>query len=205
MQQIPAREHSQRSGPAGGHTTKLLDRLAQGLRERSFVPAGLRDRRRKLCSNNHDLLRSWKLRGEDGAGVVSAGSVEVYGQAVLDPAALLEEVGNEFIVLGGRLVFMVATIGVNIVANFVSVAFDLSNLNPKRISFKTGGIIASFAALLCMPWNLYNSREVIAYFLGGLGAILGPFFGIMAVDYFALRKGRFSIPGRHASGSSDRA
>ena len=45
-----------------------------------------------------------------------------------------------------------------------------------------------------MPWNLYNSPEVIAYFLGGLGALLGPFFGIMAVDYFALRKGRFSIP-----------
>ena len=126
--------------------------------------------------------------------IVSAASVEVYGQAVLDPAALLEEVDNEFIVLGGSLVFVVATIGVNIVANFVSAAFDLSNLNPKRISFKTGGIIASFAALLSMPWNLYNSPEVIAYFLGGLGALLGPFFGIMAVDYFALRKGRFSIP-----------
>ena len=126
--------------------------------------------------------------------LVSAASVEVYGQAVLDPAALLEEVDNEFIVLAGSLVFVVATIGVNIVANFVSAAFDLSNLNPKRISFKTGGIIASFAALVSMPWNLYNSPEVIAYFLGGLGGLLGPFFGIMAVDYFIHRKGRFSIP-----------
>ena len=126
--------------------------------------------------------------------LVSAASVEVYGQAVLDPAALLEEVDNELIVLGGSFVFVVATIGVNIVANFVSAAFDLSNLNPKRISFKTGGIIASFAALLSTPWNLYNSPEVIAYFLGALGALLGPFFGIMAVDYFVHRKGRFSIP-----------
>jgi NCS1 family nucleobase:cation symporter-1 len=126
--------------------------------------------------------------------LVSAASVEVYGEAVLDPAALLEEVDNELIVLGGSVVFVVATIGVNIVANFVSAAFDLSNLNPKRISFKTGGIIASVAALLSTPWNLYNSPEVIAYFLGGLGALLGPFFGIMAVDYFVFRKGRFSIP-----------
>ena len=126
--------------------------------------------------------------------LVSAASVEVYGEAVLDPAALLEQVDNEFIVLAGSAVFVLATIGVNIVANFVSAAFDLSNLNPKRISFKRGGIIASFAALLSTPWNLYNSPEVIAYFLGGLGALLGPFFGVMAVDYFVLRKGRFSIP-----------
>jgi NCS1 family nucleobase:cation symporter-1 len=35
---------------------------------------------------------------------------------------------------------------------------------------------------------------VIAYFLGGLGALLGPFSGIMAVDYFTFRKARFSIP-----------
>ena len=126
--------------------------------------------------------------------VVSAASVEVYGEAVLDPAALLENVDNEWIVLAGSVVFVLATIGVNIVANFVSAAFDLSNLNPKRISFKTGGIIASVAALLSTPWNLYNSPQVIAYFLGGLGALLGPFFGIMAVDYFLLRKSRVSIP-----------
>ena len=126
--------------------------------------------------------------------IVSAASMKVYGEAVLDPAALLENVENEWIVLAGSAVFVLATIGVNIVANFVSAAFDLSNLNPRRISFKAGGIIASVAALLSTPWNLYNSPEVISYFLGGLGALLGPFFGIMAVDYFALRRARVSLP-----------
>jgi NCS1 nucleoside transporter family len=136
--------------------------------------------------------------------IVSAASVKVYGQAVLDPAKLLEEVDNEFIVLAGSVVFVVATIGVNIVANFVSAAFDLSNLNPQRISFKTGGIIASVAALLSTPWNLYNSPQVIAYFLGGLGALLGPFFGIMAVDYFVHRRARSAsrISTNHRRGRS---
>jgi nucleobase:cation symporter-1, NCS1 family len=126
--------------------------------------------------------------------IVSAATVQLYGQAVLDPAELLEKFDNPVIVIIGCIVFVTATIGVNIVANFVSAAFDMSNLSPKRISFRTGGIIASCLALLSTPWNLYNSPEVIAYFLGGLGALLGPFFGIMAVDYFALRKGRFSLP-----------
>nr|WP_257956872.1 NCS1 family nucleobase:cation symporter-1 [Nocardioides sp. B-3] len=126
--------------------------------------------------------------------IISAASVKVYGEAVLDPAVLLEKFENDFVVLVGTFVFVLATIGVNIVANFVSAAYDISNVNPKRISFKTGGIITSCPALVSMPWNLYSSPEIIAYFLGGLGALLGPFFGIMAVDYFLFRKGRFSIP-----------
>jgi nucleobase:cation symporter-1, NCS1 family len=125
--------------------------------------------------------------------VVSAASVAVYGEAVLDPAELLERVDNDIIMLLGSAVFVLATIGVNIVANFVSAAYDLSNVNPKRISFRKGGIITSILALVSMPWNLYNSPDVIAYFLGGLGALLGPFFGILALDYFWYRKGRFSI------------
>jgi nucleobase:cation symporter-1, NCS1 family len=126
--------------------------------------------------------------------VVSAATVQLYGQAVLDPAELLKKFDNSALVIVGCVVFVVATIGVNIVANFVSAAFDMSNLSPKRISFRTGGIVASCLTLLSTPWNLYNSPQVIAYFLGGLGALLGPFFGIMAVDFFAIRKGRFSLP-----------
>jgi NCS1 family nucleobase:cation symporter-1 len=125
--------------------------------------------------------------------IVSAASVSVYGEAVLDPAELLEKVDSDVIMLLGSAVFVIATIGVNIVANFVSAAYDISNVNPKRISFRKGGIITSFLALVSMPWNLYNSPDVIAYFLGGLGALLGPFFGILALDYFWYRKGRFSI------------
>lgn len=125
--------------------------------------------------------------------IVSAAALEVYGEVPLDPALLLQQVDNDFLVLAASAVFVLATIGVNIVANFVSPAFDLANVHPKRISFRTGGIITAVLALVSMPWNLYSSPEVIAYFLGGLGALLGPFFGIMAVDYFALRKGRFSL------------
>ena len=34
---------------------------------------------------------------------------------------------------------------------------------------------------------------MIAYFLGGLGAFLGPLFGIMMVDYFLVKKGRIDV------------
>lgn len=69
-------------------------------------------------------------------------------------------------------------------ANFVSPAYDFSNVVPKYINFQRGGLITAVLSLLVMPWNLYNSPVVINYFLGGLGAVLGPLFGIIIADYF---------------------
>lgn len=33
--------------------------------------------------------------------------------------------------------------------------------------------------MVILPWNLYNTPVVIVYFLGGLGALLGPLFGVI--------------------------
>ena len=44
-----------------------------------------------------------------------------------------------------------------------------------------------------MPWNLYSNPAVVNYFLGALGAVLGPFFGIMMVDYYLVRRRRVII------------
>lgn len=126
--------------------------------------------------------------------ITSAAAAKVYGEAVLDPAVLLEKINNDWVFLIGSITFVFATVGVNIVANFVSASFDISNINPKRISFQKGGIITAIASVVVMPWNLYSSPAVIAYFLGALGALLGPFFGILVVDYFVIRKEYTSIP-----------
>ncbi len=149
-------------------------------------------RRSVVVGNIWGLPVNWTLFALTSV-IVSAASVEVYGEAVLDPALLLERIENDFIVVAGAAVFVMATIGVNIVANFVSASFDISNIAPRHISFKRGGIITAVLALVSMPWNLYSSPEIIAYFLGALGALLGPFFGIMVVDYFTLRRERFDM------------
>jgi NCS1 family nucleobase:cation symporter-1 len=48
--------------------------------------------------------------------------------------------------------------------------------------------------LVITPWNLYNSPVVVNYFLGGLGALLGPLFGVIMADYWLLRKARVNVP-----------
>nr|WP_223206178.1 NCS1 family nucleobase:cation symporter-1 [Streptomyces xanthii] len=122
--------------------------------------------------------------------VVTAGSVEVFGEAITDPALLVARIGNTWVLVFGALTFAVATMGVNIVANFVSPAYDLANVWPQKISFKVGGAISTVLALVVTPWNLYSNPTVVNYFLGGLGAFLGPLFGIIMLDYFWVKRGR---------------
>ncbi|RZL68341.1 MAG: NCS1 family nucleobase:cation symporter-1 [Variovorax sp.] len=125
---------------------------------------------------------------------MTIGTVAVFGEAITDPALILARVPNTFVLVVGALMFIVATIGVNVVLNFVSPAYDLANVWPSKIDFRRGGIVSAVLALLVMPWNLYSNPIVVNYFLGALGAFLGPLFGIMAVDYFLVRRSQVSIP-----------
>jgi NCS1 family nucleobase:cation symporter-1 len=134
--------------------------------------------------------------------ITTAGALEVYGEVITDPAYILAKVPNPFLLVLGALLFAAATIGVNIVANFVSPAYDLANVWPKRINFQRGGMISAVVAVLVLPWNLYSNPVVINYFLGGLGAILGPLFGIMITDYYFVRRGRVVIDDLFRDGTS---
>ncbi|MFJ6540907.1 NCS1 family nucleobase:cation symporter-1 [Streptomyces sp. NPDC091385] len=125
--------------------------------------------------------------------IVTAGSLKVFGKAVTDPAELVAKVGNTWVLVAAALTFAVATMGVNIVANFVSPAYDLANVWPQRITFRTGGMISTVAALVVTPWNLFSDPTVVNYFLGGLGAFLGPLFGVIMIDYYAVKRGRVDV------------
>ena len=70
----------------------------------------------------------------------------------------------------------------------------LSNLAPRHLTFRRAGMISATIAVLILPWNLYNSPLVIVYFLSGLGALLGPLYGVIMVDYWLLRKGQIDVP-----------
>ncbi len=83
---------------------------------------------------------------------------------------------------------LVATLNTNVAANVVSPSNDFSNLNPRLISFRTGGLITGVVGVLMMPWKLLG--DFSAYIFGwlvGYSGLLGPIAGIMIADYFVLR------------------
>ncbi len=120
--------------------------------------------------------------------IVTAGTVKVFGQAIMDPVAIVERIGNPIVVFVGSLTFIVATMGINIVANFVSPAYDIANLYPEKISFRTGGLITSILSVLVCPWIFVSSPQAITVFVGIFGAVLGPMYGIMVADYYLVKK-----------------
>jgi NCS1 family nucleobase:cation symporter-1 len=91
---------------------------------------------------------------------------------------------------------------VNIGANVVSPANDFSNLWPKRISFKIGGVITCLMGVAMMPWKLLaNHRTFIFGWLGGYAAVLGPVAGIMICDYFIVRRKQLHVEELYLRGS----
>ncbi|MCQ9165475.1 NCS1 family nucleobase:cation symporter-1 [Arthrobacter sp. STN4] len=124
---------------------------------------------------------------------VTAGSIKVFGRAITNPVDLVAAINNPVITIVGASTFMVATIGINVVCNSVSPAYDVVNLMPKHIDFKRGALISAVIAFIILPWNLYSSAVAVNYFLGAIGAILGPLFGIMFVDYYMVRKQRVAL------------
>ena len=71
--------------------------------------------------------------------VTASATVPVFGELITDPIETVEQIDSGFAILLGGLTFVIATIGINIVANFISPAFDFSNVNPKKISWRMGG------------------------------------------------------------------
>jgi NCS1 family nucleobase:cation symporter-1 len=120
--------------------------------------------------------------------IVTAGTLKVFGQAIMDPVLIVEKIGNPIIVIIGSITFIVATMGINIVANFVSPAYDIANLYPERINFRLGGLITSILSVLVCPWLFVASPQAITLFVSIFGAVLGPMFGIMVSDYYLVKR-----------------
>ncbi len=122
------------------------------------------------------------------AVIVTAGTLKVFGQAIMDPVLIVEKIGNPIVVIIGSITFIVATMGINIVANFVSPAYDISNLKPEKINFRMGGLITSILSVLVCPWLFVASPSAITLFVSIFGSVLGPMFGIMMADYYLVKK-----------------
>ncbi|WP_315831717.1 NCS1 family nucleobase:cation symporter-1 [Bradyrhizobium prioriisuperbiae] len=120
--------------------------------------------------------------------IVTAGTLKVFGEAIMDPVHIVERIGNPWVVALGSITFIVATMGINIVANFVSPAYDIANLKPDKISFRLGGLITSILSVVVCPWLFVSSPQAITIFVSLFGAVLGPMFGIIIADYYLVKR-----------------
>ncbi len=122
-----------------------------------------------------------------GVAVTSA-SVVLFREAIWDPVALIGRFHQPLVAFIALVAILVATLNTNVAANVVSPSNDFSNLNPRLISFRTGGLITGVIALLMQPWKLLGDYSAYIFgWLVGYSGLLGPIAGVMIADYFLVR------------------
>jgi NCS1 family nucleobase:cation symporter-1 len=147
-----------------------------------------RNQREQIIGQALALPATMTLYAFIGIAVTSA-TVVIYGKAISDPVQLLSRFHSPVAVVISLIAILLATLNVNIGANVVSPANDFSNLWPRRISFRTGGVMTCFMGIILMPWKLLaDYKTFILGWLSGYAAFLGPVAGIMICDYFVVRK-----------------
>jgi NCS1 family nucleobase:cation symporter-1 len=105
---------------------------------------------------------------------------------------LLSHFNQPLVVIGTQLVLLVATLSTNLAANVIAPATAFSNMWPKRISFRTGGLLTGIVGIAICPWWLLNEISSILLLVS---AFLGPVLGILLADYFWVRKQQLDVPG----------
>ena len=125
---------------------------------------------------------------------ITAGTVVIFGERLTNPADIVERVDNIWLIVIAAITFFAATVGINLVANFIPPAYDLANLAPSRISARTGGVLTAVIAFFIGAfWVTVISQIGIAKFVDTLGALLAPLYGILVADYYLIRKQRVNL------------
>lgn len=127
-----------------------------------------------------------------GVAVTSA-TLVIFGRPIADPVELLQQFPSVAVVLFGTFIIFLSQLSCNLAANVVSPSNDFSNLNPKKISYVTGGFITAAIGVLMMPWKLLQGQAYIFTWLIGYSGLMGAIAGIMICDYWILRRSQLDL------------
>jgi Cytosine/uracil/thiamine/allantoin permeases len=127
--------------------------------------------------------------------LTTAGAAVVFGEEIINPTEIVERTDSVLLAVIAAITFFAATVGINLVANFIPAVNGIANLAPSKISFRTAGMITSvFALVIGGLWTSFISEFGISGFVNTLGATLAPLYGIMIVDYYVLKKRMLDVP-----------
>lgn len=148
-----------------------------------------------------------------GLGVVlTAASPALVGETVSDPINLIGKIDDTFWVVISMLLIILATISTNTAANIVSPTNSFQNVAPRYINENRGVLITGLIGMLLMSWELLRKlgwidsdvsvESLYSNWLLGYSSLLGPIAGIMAVDYFLVKKQQYDLVALYRDGAA---
>lgn len=133
--------------------------------------------------------------------VTTSAAQKIYGEVYWNPPDLLmvmmdsgegsskARAGVFFLALGFGLTAMFE----NICGNTVAGGIDLAGLFPHYVNIRRGAIITFVAAWIVQPWQLINRATTFISVLSSFSVFLSPIMGIMATDFYLLRKRKIRL------------
>ncbi|KAF2092331.1 NCS1 nucleoside transporter [Saccharata proteae CBS 121410] len=133
-------------------------------------------------------------------GIIGASaSQKIYGETLWSPLDIIDKWQGSS---GGRaaaffcsLVWLIAQISTNISSNSVSFANDITTLAPKYFNIKRGVIfVALIGGWALCPWIIIQSASTFLNFMSAYAIFMSAFAGIMATDYWLVKRRRYDVP-----------
>lgn len=117
-----------------------------------------------------------------------------FGEAMFDPTMVLYYLDNKIVVLISALGVVAATVTTCVAANVVAPANGISNINPKKITFKMGVVITILIAFFILQaWWIFGSGAAYFTWMNAYGTILSPIAAILIADYWIVKKQRVDV------------
>ena len=131
--------------------------------------------------------------------ITTSASKVVYGEYLWNPldiiAHWLDNPGGRAAAFFAALAWYIAQVGTNITANSISAANDMTVMFPRFINIKRGCVIAAIiGGWVIVPWEILHSAQTFLDFMGGYAVFLAPMAGIMASDYWIIKKQQIDVP-----------
>lgn len=124
------------------------------------------------------------------AAVLAFPDVLVAEDAPWDPVSLINRFKNPGVIIFAQIAMLIATLSTNIAANVIAPANAISNVFPRHLSFRMGGVLAGLTGVALCPWWLMDDISSLLIFISGL---LGPVLAVLLCDYFLIRKTQLDI------------
>ncbi|BGO94861.1 hypothetical protein NBRC10512v2_006654 [Rhodotorula toruloides] len=123
----------------------------------------------------------------------AAAAEQKYGQQVFDPASLCALFDSRAARFFAGLGWFSSTIGVNISANSISFATDITSVMPRYLSIFRCSVLAGILCWATNPWRIVTDAPQFYSFLSSYPVFLAPVATILATDFYIVRKGKVDV------------
>ncbi|KZL63844.1 NCS1 allantoate transporter (NCS1 nucleoside transporter) [Colletotrichum tofieldiae] len=133
-------------------------------------------------------------------GVISAAAAQqIWGVSYWTPLEIIatwqDNPGGRAAAFFCAAIWLLAQISVNISANAVSFANDITTLAPKWFDNRRGTVLVAFFGgwALC-PWIIVASGKAFMNFMSAYSIFMAPMAGILFTDYWLIKRRRYDVP-----------